>query len=159
MLQSLKALPKFIQHQQTHPVPIPNTCSLCLLLPQEERILCCKSIFCKHASLKGKWEPGARTGCMWVLPYTAHSADRSAGMSSWSLAGPHCFAFSETIQETDFQACPCSWSHQLRLLPGRARNFCCLQRKLIVYWRNLQVCSSEKYQWTSLGIQRQLISY
>lgn len=53
MLQSLKALPKFIQHQQTHPVPIPNTCSLCLLLPQEERILCCKSIFCKHASWRG----------------------------------------------------------------------------------------------------------
>lgn len=98
----------------------PKTFSLCLQLPQEEWILCWKSIFCKQASLEGKWEPEACAGRMWVLPYAAHSADRSSGTAGWSLAVTHCFVSSETIQETDFQVCPCSWSQSFACYPAES---------------------------------------
>lgn len=106
-------------------------------------------------------EMGARSSC-WAHESTPihRSQCRQACWHVWlTLALTHCFVSSETTPERDFQACPWSWSHQFCLLPCGVRNFCCLQRKLIVYWRTLQLCSSKRYQWTSLGIERQSFPY
>lgn len=140
----------------------PNTFSVCLQFPQEQWILCWKSIFCKHKAFWGKLEPGSVSGCLWALTYTAPCTRQlwpDPGEPGRPPARTSQLAF--CCQQTDFQVsnCASSCSHQFCLLPCRVRNLCCLQRKLVVYWRNSQLYLPRKYQWTSLGWQRQFSPY
>lgn len=162
MLERSKVLPKFIQCQWTRWALVPTHFLCVYSFPRNSEFSNGKVFSANMQPLGGnrsqELAPSARERSH-RPPSPLGSAGWSPGVPGWPLALTHCFI--SGVKRWIFQVSNCrgSWSHQFCLLPCRVRNLWCLQRKLVVYGRNLQLYLPKKYQWASLGLQRQLTPY
>lgn len=137
----------------------PKAFSVFLQSAQEQCIKYWKSIFCKHAACWEKVKPRASVCYMRVLQYTAFCTwqRRMELWCVWLVTDSDsllCF----WCQETDFQVSnyPGIWSQKGKrfcLCPAESE-MCCLQRKLTVYRKKLQLYLPRKYQQTSWRLWR-----